>query len=108
MLIKPNSTAQIPTGICLSARAKIWFEIKGRSSTFSKLGLEVIDAVIDHGFRGEMYSVVYNPTDKAVNVALNSRICQIVPHLLLPCVFIPADRLKSSSRGKKGFGSTGW
>ena len=105
--IQPGTVAEVHTGICLSAESSIWFEIKSRSSTFKRLGLEVQDAVIDNGFRGEMFAIVYNPTSEVVHIQKDNRICQLVPHLLLPCRFVPADDLPSSSRGTMGFGSTG-
>lgn len=106
--VAPGGVAEVNTGICLAAKARVWFEIKARSSTFKRLGLEVQDAVIDHGYRGEMFAIVHNPTDRTVTIPKNVRICQIVPHMLMPCRFIPADKLPRSARGRKGFGSSGW
>jgi len=106
-VIPSQSVAEIPTGIRISTKSRIWFEIKARSSTFKRLGMEVQDAIIDRGYRGEMFAIVYNPTDNEVRIQKDTRICQIVPHLLLPCRFVPADALLPSKRGEAGFGSTG-
>lgn len=96
---------EIPTGVYLDPRSRVWFEIKSRSSTFRRHGLEVQDAIIDNGYRGEMFAIVYNPSESVV-VRTGERICQIVPHLLLPCRF-RFGSLRGSTRGARGFGSTG-
>jgi len=104
--IPAGAVGEVPSGIILDPRTKIWFEIKARSSTFRKRGLEVQDAVIDRGYRGEMFAIVYNPSDKPIEVKKGERICQIVPHRLIPCKFTFGD-LSQSDRGIEGFGSSG-
>ena len=42
--IPPKSILNISSGVYLAPRSPIWFEIKGRSSTFHKKGLEIVDA----------------------------------------------------------------
>jgi dUTP pyrophosphatase len=105
-VIPSRSVKDVSTGIYIDPKASIWFEIKARSSTFKNLGLEVQDAVIDKGYRGELFAIVHNSNDFDVVISFGSRICQIVPHLLLPCKFI-LGKLSKSERGDKGFGSTG-
>jgi len=97
---------EVPSGIAISPKAPVWFEIKARSSTFRNMGLEVLDAVIDHGYRGEMFAIVFNPGPGEVALQPWTRICQIVPHLLLPVRF-HWGRVLPSDRGRSGFGSTG-
>ncbi len=104
--IQPKQVVDVACGIAFDCRSRVWFEIKARSSTFRKLGLEVQDAIIDRGYRGEMSAIVYNPSDKEVSVSCGDRICQIVPHHLVPCKF-EFGELSRSDRGRRGFGSTG-
>jgi deoxyuridine 5'-triphosphate nucleotidohydrolase len=105
-VVKPCRAAEIHTGVCIDSKAPIWFEIKSRSSTFRKYGLEVQDAIIDNGYRGELYAIVYNPSGEEIEINDHDRICQIVPHLLIPCRF-KQGVLGPSDRGTCGFGSTG-
>ena len=85
----------------------IWFEIKGRSSTFRHYNVIVLDAIIDNGYRGEMFVQVYNPLDKIVKIPQGSRIAQVIPHLLVPVKFVYKYELSGSKRSNQGFGSTG-
>jgi len=101
-----NGVTDVPTSLYIEPVDRIWFEIKGRSSTFKRLGIIVIDAVIDKGYRGPMFVQVYNPSDTIV-LKKNSRIAQVVPHLLLSVKFKYKSILNKSDRGNNGFGSTG-
>lgn len=105
--VPPKSVMNIASGVKLAPKSPIWFEIKKRSSTFHKKGLEVIDAVIDNGFRGELYCVVFNPGDMPVEIEKHTRVCQIIPHLVYPVKFHKVEVLSDSDREDQGFGSTG-
>lgn len=106
-IIKPKDFAVVPTGVYLEPKDKIWFEIKGRSSTLKKHGITVVDAVIDNGYRGEMFVQVYNPGHNRVVILKGIRIAQIIPHLLFNIKFKIKRKLNLSDRNKGGFGSTG-
>jgi len=104
--IPAGEVADVPTGIYLDPKDRLWFHIFGRSSTFKKRGLIINIAVIDHGYRGELYAITHNFTNKKVVVEEGDRICQIIPHRLIPCKFSQGD-LSMSKRGRGGFGSSG-
>jgi len=104
--IPAGQTVEVPAGIRIDPRSRIWFELKARSSTLKKRGLEVVDAVIDRDYRGDLLAVVRNPTGYPVFVEAGERVVQIVPHRLVPCRFV-RRRLSESPRGTNGFGSTG-
>ncbi len=105
--IGPGETKDVPSGIRISSKSMLWFEIKSRSSTFSRRNLYVQDAVIDRGWRGDLKCIVHNPNSEPAVIQIGERLCQIVPHRLIPCTFVKVDRLPESDRGEKGFGSTG-
>lgn len=105
--IPPKSILNISSGVYLAPRSPIWFEIKGRSSTFHKKGLEIVDAVIDNGYRGELFCVAFNPAPYPVVVNKGSRVCQIIPHISYPIQFRQVKELSGSKRGDRGFGSSG-
>jgi len=104
--IPPGVTVEIPSGVRVDPGCHIWLEIKARSSTMKKKGLEVIDAIIDAGYRGQMFAIVHNPTGGHKFVKKGERIIQIVPHRVIPIKF-KEGKLSDSSRGSSGFGSTG-
>lgn len=104
--LPPGATVEIPSGVRVDMRDRIWLEIKARSSTLKKLGLEVVDAVIDRDYRGEMMAIVHNPTGMNKTIRAGDRVVQVVPHRLIPLSF-RQGRLSDSPRGCNGFGSTG-
>lgn len=104
--ILPGQAAEVPAGVRIDPRERIWFEIKARSSTLKKRGLEVVDAVIDRDYRGDLMAIVRNPTGLPVYVEAGERLVQVIPHRLIPVRFVHGE-LRESPRGKQGFGSTG-
>lgn len=105
--IAPHTNVNIPSGVCIQSDDRLWFELMPRSSTMRKKGLQVISAVIDNDYTGEMFSCVYNPSDKWKVVKRGDRVTQVVPHRLLKCKFELVEKLDERARGDKGFGSTG-
>ncbi len=104
--IRPNQVVDVPTNLKIDPKENLWFEIKSRSSTFSKRRLEVQDAVIDKGYRGDLYAIAFNPNDYEVHLKRGERIAQIIPHRLIPVKF-ERGTLSRSTRGSGGFGSSG-
>lgn len=107
VVIGPRSTSDVNTDIAV-ALPEGWFaQIVSRSSTLPRHGLMVQPAVIDAGYRGELYFQVHNPSDFSVTVESGSRLCQI---LILPVPQVTWRKVPSlsrSKRGSSGFGSTG-
>lgn len=102
----PYSTRDVRSGVYIDPKSRIWFEIKARSSTLKVKGLEVVDAVIDRSYRGEMLAVVHNPTGENKYIEAGERVVQIIPHHLIPVKFVEGE-LTDGGRGLSGFGSTG-
>lgn len=107
IIIPAHSNVNVPSGICIQSNDRLWFELKARSSTMRKKGLQVIDAVIDNDYTGKMFACVYNPSDEDKLVLAGDRLVQVVPMRLIRCNFKLVDNLKERSRGSNGFGSTG-
>jgi dUTP pyrophosphatase len=70
-------------------------------------GLSVIDAVIDNGFRGELFAMIYNFSDAYETIQEGDRIAQIIPQRVETFEWQEAIELRPSERGTKGFGSSG-
>jgi len=105
--IPAKATVRVPSGIYIDPKDQIWMELKARSSTLKNRGLEVVDAVIDQQYRGEMMAVVFNPKATTIFIKAGERIVQIIPHRLIPLHFTAVTKLSESPRGNSGFGSTG-
>ena len=104
--VHPESTVNIHTGVSVALPRTTWAQIMPRSSTMQRHRLHVLSAVIDNGYRGELFIQVYNPTHTVVRVEKGWRLAQLIPHALIEVDWIEG-RLSTSEREDAGFGSTG-
>lgn len=96
----------IPTGIKLEMPNNIWCTLCARSSTSNRL-LITPDAIIDAGYRGELFAVVFNLGYRDLHVKAGERLVQVIFHERTLATMIEVDRVGTSQRGESGFGSTG-
>lgn len=78
-------------------------------SSMAKRGVKTAGGVIDSGYRGELHIVLWNLGLEPARVEKGDRIAQL---LILPMVAPPVVRVDSvkgdaTSRGTRGFGSSG-
>ena len=108
--ITPNCTVDIPTGVCVQLPAFTWGLVTGRSSTFRKRNLITPLGVIDNGYRGELFAIVRNVGDDTVVINPGERVAQLIvmPMLSHTLEWQFCGRLDDTSRGTKGFGSSGF
>jgi len=99
--------ALVPCSIAIASTGSEWFMILGRSSALWKRGLFVPPAVIDNGFRGEIFVGVKNWNPGVVIVKRGERIAQLIPMHTIDMAVKQVETLPTSDRGDKGFGSTG-
>lgn len=109
--IEPGAVADIPAGVAVEWPCGMWGFLVGRSSSFRNRGLLVNPAIIDHGFRGDLFAIVRNISDELQWVKPGERIAQIIPlptySIGLDVLRCDVDELSPSERGTQGFGSTG-
>ena len=98
--------AVIPTGIRLEMSPNVWCSIEARSSSASKF-LLTPDAIIDSGYRGELFAVVFNFGHHDYVVKPGERIVQAIFHERIEMKIGEVDQIRDSERGESGFGSTG-
>jgi len=98
--------ANIPTGIKIEMPNNIWASIEARSSSSSKL-LITPDSIIDAGYRGQLFAVVYNFGYEDYVVQPGERLVQVIFHERILARFEETYKLSDSERGETGFGSTG-
>lgn len=112
--LEPGVFTDVETDIHIALPPHMWGRITGRSSTLRKKGLLVAEAVIDGGYRGPIFSGVWNLGDEPVEVRAGERLAQLIPHfnvaLTTPVVEVSAevyDAIPHDGRGIAGFGSSG-
>ena len=96
----------IPTGIKLEMPNSIWCTLCARSSTSNRL-LITPDAIIDAGYRGELFAVVFNLGYSDLHVKAGERLVQVIFHERTLAHMVEVDKVGTSQRGETGFGSTG-
>ena len=109
VVIKPNETKLIHTGIAMAIPEGLVGLIYARSGLASKRGLAPANkvGVIDSDYRGEIMVALHNHSTTEQTVSCGERIAQIVFTPYHTAEFTVAEELDSTERGAGGFGSTG-
>jgi dUTP pyrophosphatase len=86
-----------------------WHLLIGRSSTFKNRGLLMNPGIIDPGYSGPLYAVVFNLGVHATEVKDGERIAQLIPMANIALGTVPqrVERFRETERGELGFGSSG-
>lgn len=111
MHVAPAHSTMVPCGIAVKVPDGHVGFIKGRSSTYRRHGLLVVDAVIDSGYTGPLHVTVYHPSldgnEKVVVIRPWDRLAQLIIVPFAACQGIRRNELPSTQRGSDGFGSSG-
>jgi len=105
--VHPGSTISIGTGVYIALPPNVWVRIMPRSSTLRMHGVQIVEAVIDNGYRGEMFIQATNPGNNAVRIRRGARLAQMIPHEIVSLEWNVANELTHTDREDHGFGSTG-
>lgn len=85
-----------------------WIKVESRSGLGFKYGILAHPGIIDNGYRGDAGIKLYNLSDTDYHVKKKDRIAQFVLYPLAPNFEVLfTDKIVQSSRGDKGFGSSG-
>ena len=105
-VIPPGEFRDVSTNVRCELPYGTWGLIIGRSSTFRKRRLLVIPGIIDNGYRGELFTAVFNMNGSDAVLDAGDRLAQLI---IMPLVTprIEVGEVNDSDRGDKGFGSTG-
>ena len=108
MWVNKNSSSVVSVGLTLAyIDPGFWFRIEPRSGLGFKHSLQPHLGVIDNEYRGDMGVKLYNFGDDCYEVKKGDRIAQLVVYRLFKPVMKWADEVEETSRGDKGFGSSG-
>jgi dUTP pyrophosphatase len=84
-----------------------WIRIESRSGMFFRNGITAFQGVIDCSYRGKLGASLINNTDVSYQVKTGDRIAQLVVYKLLEPTISWAETKDETTRGDKGFGSSG-
>ena len=109
VVIKPNSSELIPTGLQVAIPEELEIQIRPRSGLAAKESIGVLNSpgTIDSDYRGELKIILFNHGTKDFIVNNGDRIAQMVLVPILKMEFEEVDSLPNTVRGQGGFGSTG-
>lgn len=109
LVVPARGRVLIPTGIAVEIEYGFAGFVFGRSGLGTKHGLAPSNAVgvIDSDYRGEIIVGLSNHSDTDYLIEPSERIAQLVILPVNSPAIIECDELSETSRGSKGFGSSG-
>lgn len=109
VIIDPDQTQKIGTGLALEIPEGYFGGIFARSGLATKQGLAPANmvGVVDSDYRGEIIVAIHNYSDQTRVITPNERIAQLVIIPYLEPTFSVTKELDNTDRGSGGFGSTG-
>lgn len=105
-MLLPGTITLINTGIGVEIPDGHVGVLKDRSSMGVK-GLHVLGGVIDSTYRGEVKVIISNFTHQTYKIGLGDKITQMLVLQYRSETLNEVQNLSDSTRGTKGFGSTG-
>jgi dUTP pyrophosphatase len=108
--LKPGQRALVPTGVAVAIPPGYAGLILPRSGRAFKEGLALVNSpgLIDSGYRGELKVVLVNlDFEEPIYVGRGDKIAQLVVQRIENVELELVDKLPSSERGSRGFGSSG-
>jgi len=109
VVIKPNSSELIPTGLQVAIPEELEIQIRPRSGLAAKESIGVLNSpgTIDSDYRGELKIILFNHGKEDFIINNGDRIAQMVLVPIIKMEFEEVDSLPDTVRGHGGFGSTG-
>ncbi len=109
IVIKPQTSALIPTGLSVAFSEDYEIQIRPRSGLAAKNNISVLNTpgTIDSDYRGELKIIIFNYSNNDFVVNNNDRIAQMILTPIAKMELEEANELPKTLRGEGGFGSTG-
>ena len=109
IVIKPQTSALIPTGLSVAFSEDYEIQIRPRSGLAAKNNISVLNTpgTIDSDYRGELKIIIFNHSNHDFVVNNNDRVAQMVLIPIAKMELEEANELPKTLRGEGGFGSTG-
>lgn len=109
VLIHPQESAMIPTGVRVEIPEGYEIQVRPRSGLAAKNQITVLNTpgTIDSDYRGEIKVVLINHGKNAFEVTPGMRIAQAILAPYVKARFVKVDAHTATTRGINGFGHTG-
>ena len=109
IILKPQSSCLIPTGISVAFSQEFEIQIRPRSGLAATNNISVLNTpgTIDSDYRGEIKIIIFNHGNKEFTINNNDRIAQMILTPVVKMELEEIDSLPETVRGEGGFGSTG-
>lgn len=109
VIIEPNETILVPTGIYLAIPPGFEAQIRPRSGLALKHGITFLNSpgTIDSDYRGEVKIIMTNLGKEPFKVENGMRIGQMVFSKVYRGEFVEVEELDGTDRNEGGFGHTG-
>ena len=109
IILKPQSSCLVPTGISVAFSEEFEIQIRPRSGLAAKNNISVLNTpgTIDSDYRGEIKVIIFNHGNKEFIINNNDRIAQMILTPVVKMELEEMDSLPETIRGEGGFGSTG-
>ena len=106
VVIKPQTSALIPTGLSVAFSEDYEIQIRPRSGLAAKNNISVLNTpgTIDSDYRGELKIIIFNHSKHDYVVNNNDRIAQMVLTPIAKMELEEANELPKTLRGEGGFG----
>ena len=109
IVIKPQTSALIPTGLSVAFSEDYEIQIRPRSGLAAKNNISVLNTpgTIDSDYRGELKIIIFNHSNHDFIVNNDDWVAQMVLTPVAKMELEEANELPKTLRGEGGFGSTG-
>jgi dUTP pyrophosphatase len=109
ILLKPRERRAIGTGLAIALPAGFEAQVRPRSGLAFDHGITCLNSpgTIDSDYRGEIRVILINLGAKNFTIKRGDRIAQLVIAPVTQVRLIEVSELSATSRGSKGFGSSG-
>ena len=109
IILKPNSSCLVPTGLAVAFPNNFEIQIRPRSGLAAKKNISVLNTpgTIDSDYRGEIKVILFNHGKKDFLINNKDRIAQMILTPVIKMELQEAEELPGTVRGEGGFGSTG-
>ena len=109
IILKPQSSCLVPTGISVAFSEEFEIQIRPRSGLAAKSNISVLNTpgTIDSDYRGEIKVILFNHGNNEFIINNNDRIAQMILTPVVKMELEETETLPETIRGEGGFGSTG-
>ena len=109
IILKPESSCLVPTGISVAFSEEFEIQIRPRSGLAAKNNISVLNTpgTIDSDYRGEIKVILFNHGNNEFIISNNDRIAQMILTPIVKMELEETETLPETIRGEGGFGSTG-